>query len=436
LFCFDAPSIQSLFKWKEIKMKKHLDAQDRGFALSLALLVVVLLLIVGGSLLTLGVNSRIISMQNAQQIQARCAADSGLAKALWDMNHKLKVKSWNDSNLPLTTIQSLPNCSAIFSYSVTSENKSNYMITSVGSCGSATAKVYAVAGLRGLFDNAILVKNRLSLMPNALVKGSNSLDPFDTEFDVAIGTTSVLADRIPLGPGTIIDGDVFVGVGGDPGTVVGASGTITGQKYSLTLEPYLPDIIPPSLPAKGTDLSATGSTITLGPAESGTYTEINLSQGGGNSGILEIQGGEVVLHITGNIDMGNGCELIVRPGSSLTLYIDGDISTDNSVGINNKAGNVDDFKLYGTGTGEQVFSLKAKSSVFGTVYAPEADITLYPNAEMYGAIVGRNVTFKSGSVFYYDEAVREVTADDEGVQFYIKRWYENELGLSASPEQL
>jgi hypothetical protein len=417
-------------------MKKQIHVQNHGFALSLALCVVVLLLLIGGSLLMLGVNSRIISTLNTKQIQARCAADSGLTKALWDMNHKLKVRSWNNCNLPLTTIQSLHNCNAVFSYSVTIDQGGTYTITSVGRCGNAMAKVYAVVGLRGLFDNAIVVKDRLSLMPNALVKGCNSLDPLDTEFNVVIGTTSILADRIPLGPGTVIDGDVFVGVGGDPGTVVGAGGTITGQKYSLVELPEFPVITPPSLPFVDTALSATGKTITLCPANNGRYTDIILSQSGGTPGILEIQGGDVVLYINGNINMGNGCELIVRPGSSLVLYIDGNISTDNSVGINNQAGNVDDFKLYGTGSGQQDFTLKAKSSVFGTIYAPNANITLYPNAAMYGAIVGQNVTFKSGSAFYYDEAVSTVRANDEGVQFYIKRWYENEPELSASPEQL
>lgn len=141
--------------------------------------------------------------------------------------------------------------------------------------------------------------------------------------------------------------------------------------------------------------------------------------------MLEIQGGDVVLHITGNIDMGNGCEVIIRPGSSLFLYIDGNISADNSVGFNNEAGNVRDFQIYATGTGRQVFNLKAKSSIFGSVYAPNVDITLYPSAEVRGAIIGQNVTFKSGSAFYYDEALKDnVSVDDEGVHFVVKRWRE------------
>jgi hypothetical protein len=123
--------------------------------------------------------------------------------------------------------------------------------------------------------------------------------------------------------------------------------------------------------------------------------------------------------------MGNGCEVIVRPGSSLTLYVDGNISADNSVGFNNQAGNVRDFQLFATGTSVQLFNMKAKSSIFGTIYAPDVDITLYPSAEMRGAIVGKNVTFKSGSVFYYDEALRDnVSIDDVGARFIVKRWRE------------
>jgi hypothetical protein len=282
-------------------------------------------------------------------------------------------------------------------------------------------------GLKGLFDSAILVQDRISLMPNTLVAGYNSQDAADTDFDLRIGTTSTLADRIPLGPGTVVEGDVFVGVGGDPSIVIGAGGTITRQKYTLHEELDLPVINPPSsLPDTGMALSATGATITLDPAGSGTYTEISLSQAGSNPGVLEIQGGDVVLYITGNINMGNGCEVIVRPGASLTLYVDGNIAADNSIGFNNQAGNVRDFQLFATGTDAQEFSLKAKSSIFGTIYAPDVAITLYPSTEMRGAIVGKNVTFKSGGVFYYDEALRDnVSIDDVGARFIVKRWRED-----------
>lgn len=402
-------------------MNKQLKLQKTGAALSLIVAAVVLLTLMGLALLNLGLQARLNAIRTVHGIKARWAADAGLIKAVVEMNNELKANTWSDTSKPTATNEVLFQSDQSFSYQVDKDFSGNYTVTSTGIAGSVTKRVYATMGFKGLFDSAILVKERISLMPNTLVTGYNSQDGFDTDFDLKIGTTSTTTDSIPLGPGTVVDGDVFVGVGGDPKTVIGAGGTITGQKLTLYEELDFPVITPPSLPDTGMALSATGTTIMLDPTKSGTYTGISLS-----SGVLEIQGGDVDLYITGDINMGNGCEIIVRPGSSLTLYIDGNISADNSAGFNNQAGNVKDFQLYATGNGEQVFNLKAKSSIFGTVYAPDVEITLFPNAEMRGAIVGKNVTFKSGGTFYYDEALRDnVSIDDVGARFIVKRWRED-----------
>ena len=401
-------------------MNKQLKSQETGSALTLMLFAAVLLTLTGMALLNLGFQSRISAIRTGQGIQARWSADAGLVKAVVEMNNKLTAKTWSDTSMPTATKEILFQSDQSFSYQVGKDDSGNYTVTSTGITGPAIKRVYATMGFKGLFDSAVLVKDRISLMPNTLLTGYNSEDPTDTDFDLIIGTASTAAGSIPIGPGTVIEGDVFVGVGGDPNTVIGSGGTITGRKYTLHEELDFPVITPPPLPDTGTALTAQGATITLDPTGSGTYTEIDLSQ----SGLLEIQGGDVELHITGNLDMGNGCEIIVRPGSSLTLYIDGDINADNSGGINNQAGDVKDFQLFATGTEEQVFNMKAKSSIFGTIYAPDVDITMYPSTEMRGAIVGKNVTFKSGGTFYYDEALRDVSIDDVGARFIVKRWRE------------
>ena len=401
-------------------MNKRLKSQETGSALTLMLFAVVLLTLTGMALLNLGFHSRISAIRTAQGMQARWSADAGLIKAVVEMNNKLTAKTWSDISMPAVTKEVLFQSNQSFSYQVDKDGGGNYTVTSTGITGPAIKRVYATMGFKGLFDSAILVKDRISLMPKTLIAGYNSEDPTDTDFDLTIGTTSTAADRIPIGPGTVIEANVFVGVGGDPNTVIGAGGTITGRKFTLHEELDFPVITPPSLPDTGTALSST-ATIQLDPTKSGTYTEISLSQ----SGLLEIQGGDVELYITGNIDLGNGCEVIVQPGSSLTLYVDGDINADNSLGFNNQAGNVKDFQLFATGTEEQVFNMKAKSSIFGTIYAPDVDIQMYAKAEMRGAIVGKNVTFKSGGIFYYDEALRDVSIDDVGARFIVKRWRED-----------
>ena len=400
-------------------MNKQLKSQETGSALTLMLFAAVLLTLTGMALLNLGFQSRISAIRTGQGIQARWSADAGLVKAVVEMNNKLTAKTWSGTSMPTATKETLFQSDQSFSYQVGKDDSGNYTVTSTGITGPAIKRVYATMGFKGLFDSAILVKDRISLMPKTLIAGYNSEDPTDTDFDLTIGTTSTAADRIPIGPGTVIEADVFVGVGGDPNTVIGAGGTITGRKFTLHEELDFPVITPPSLPDTGTALSST-ATIQLDPTKSGTYTEISLSQ----SGLLEIQGGDVELYITGNIDLGNGCEVIVQPGSSLTLYVDGDINADNSLGFNNQAGNVKDFQLFATGTEEQVFNMKAKSSIFGTIYAPDVDIQMYAKAEMRGAIVGKNVTFKSGGIFYYDEALRDVSIDDVGARFIVKRWRE------------
>ena len=331
-------------------MNKPLKSQEKGAALFLMLFAMILLCITGLALLNLGLHARLRTIRTSQEIKARWAADAGLIKAIVEMNNELLAKTLSDTSLPAVADEALFQSDASFSYIAGKNTNGTYTITSTGKTGPIEKQASAILGLQGLFDSAILVKDKISLMPNSLVAGYNSSDPTDTDFNVKIGTISTSDNKIPLGPGTIVEADVFVGVDGDPQTVIGTGGTITGKKYSLLMEPHFPDIIPPSLPAVGSPLSANGETITLTPAGSGTYTGIDLDQSGGNPGILEIQGGDVELHITGNIDIGNGCEIIVRDGSSLVLYIDGDISADNSVGINNEAGIVKDFQLYAIGT--------------------------------------------------------------------------------------
>jgi len=426
-------------------MNKLLRSKRRGSTIVMAVLVLVILLATGVGLLNLGLNSRVYSLRNAQEIQARCAADAGLVKAIFELNDKLKTSpaeldgEAGSPSFPEAINEVLPSSEASFSYQITTDsvfaamNGQDLAIESIGKgacncvneCTCPTAKVCALVRLQGLFDNAMLVRNQLSLMPNTKVMAYNSEDPTDTDFDLKIGTTSTASGQIPLGPGTVIDGDVFVGIGGDPNIVVGAGGTINGDKYSLTEEPYLPAITPPSLTDMGTPLLANGGTITMGVGDSGKYTGIDLKSVGGLPGVLEINGGKVVLHITGDIDLGTGCQVIINSGSSLVIYTEGNIFAGNSAGFNNQGSDARDFQVYTTGINNQVFNLKAGSSIFGIVYAPDVDIVLYPGTEVRGAIVGKSLQLKSGCTFYYDEALRDnVSMYDVGASFGVKRWQE------------
>ena len=118
----------------------------------------------------------------------------------------------------------------------------------------------------------------------------------------------------------------------------------------------------------------------------------------------------------------------------MTIYLDGDIVSGNgsSIGTENPSKDALTIQLYGTGEGEQNFDIKAKNEWTGVIYAPNANIDLYAKGDAYGAIVANSFEFKAGGNYYYDEALREVSLEDEGVSFVVERWYEGRPKFSIS----
>ena len=403
-------------------IKRLLKSKKPGSAIPLVVLVVVLLSITGAGLLSLGLRGRIFSIRTASEITARCAADAGLTKAIFEMNEQLKIKPWNDSILPQETDEALPNCNAVFSYNVTIDGGGSYAIESVGQANQRERRANSTLRLKGLFEYAITTRGDLILKSLTLIDGYNSADSGDTDTEVQIATNSTLSDSIILNSGVTVDGAVLVGVGGDTEDVIKDLGSSTGLRYSMSEEIEFPAITPPTLPDMG-NINEHGSTRTLGPGDNGEYGSITLKKSN-NPGILEIDGGDVVLYITGDIDMGQSCEIVIKPGSSLTIYLDGDLDAGNSNGINNETQIPGDFRLYGTSTGAQDLDLKADSDFYGAVYAPNADIEIKAGGDIYGSFTGDDFEFKAGSNFHYDEALRTADFDDEGVRFVVERWSE------------
>jgi hypothetical protein len=427
-------------------MKKiHLQSKRHGMALPLALLVIVLLLITGSTLLSMGLSSRIFSNQNTSDIKARCAADAGLTQALFEMNEKLKTKPWNSLSLPRALNTSLTACDATYSYIVTGDLENGYVITSVGESGNASRIVQATLDFKGTFDHAILTRDTLILKSDTTVDGYNSKDPLDSEFNVSIGTQSTADSSVVLNNNSTVEGDVLVGIGGNPNIAIKNLGaTITGDQRAVTSKDQLPKInAPATLDDKMKSITAKGETVTITPTDSGIYTEIDIRKGAKTVpgvGIvdvptaLEIDGGDVVLYITGGIELDQACDINVKDGSTLTLYIDGDILCREGSGINTEA-SIEDaaiLKLYATGEDTQNFDVRANGKWTGVIYAPNANVLLYANGDAYGSVVAGSFEFKAGGNYHYDEALREVTEQDEGVTFTVTRWSEENITLSAS----
>jgi hypothetical protein len=410
-------------------MDKMYNPVRRGSVLPLALIAVILLLMMGTSLLSMGVTNRIYTIRNTSEVVSRCAADAGMTQALFTMNTRLADNTLLTDTLPFSYNTELLDSDANYSYIVTGSLAEGYQIVSVGESGNSKRMITASIELAGLFDHAILTKEQLILKAKTTVVAYDSSDPTATDVPLTIGTQDTKSSSIILNNSVIVGGDVAVGMGGDVDTIIKDLGaTIEGDKYASTVKYPMPSITVPTLPFIGTSLSVKSGTITVTPANNGTYSSINL-QNGKNIGKLEVSGGDVELHITGNISLGNDCEIDIADGSTLKLYVDGNITCNNGSGINTDAPpeEASTLQLFATGSKAQTIDLKAKSEWTGTVYAPNGNVTLYAKGDAYGSIVAKSFEFKAGGNFHYDAALKKVTITDPGVRFAITKWKEGKL---------
>jgi len=300
--------------------------------------------------------------------------------------------------------------------------KKEFAVTSLGRSGRFQRTVYANIGLKGLFEYAVLVKDGIILKSDTLIDGYNSSDLGDKNIDVQIGTTSTEESNVILNNAVVINGDVLVGVGGNPAEVIVDHGATTGSRKMMAEEPDFPQITAPALTDMASSVQVTGITQTIGPSDSGRYTGIDLEQVSAkikgttyvDLAYLIVDGGDVVLHVTGDVLLGQGCEIIVKTGSSLKLYVDGIINPTEPTHI----------QIYSTSTEDLNWDIKAKNHFSGTIYAPNVDLDIYAKGDIYGSIVVDDFEFKAGGNFHYDKALREVDLDDEGVRFVVKSWRE------------
>jgi hypothetical protein len=390
---------------------------NKGAAMPLAVLVGALLLVVSVSLLSLGRHFRLQALQNNDAIAAQVAADAGLTKAVYDMQQKLDNKLWDNSNLPGEK-SVLPNCDAGYDYQVTGDIVNGFIVESTGQSRGIQKNVSAELTLAGLFDYSLFSKGSISF------KNGSAVDEINTPPGgsvLKVGTNTTAAGGITLNNSVVINGDVQVGAGGDPATVITmkSGATITGTKSTL-LAPWIPPdvVVPTGLAAMASQGSiSSNTTITT----SGKYDSINL----GNGKILKIDG-DVELYITGSITLGNSAEVQVLstdPDASLTIYMGGSLEEKNSAKFNNLTQDAKKLTLCGLDTCTQM-AFKNGGDYYGTIYAPDADIVVHNSMEIFGAVVANSYEQKAKSDFHYDASLKEVDTDDLGARFKVIRWQE------------
>jgi hypothetical protein len=388
-----------------------------GAALILAVLAMTLLLIIGAALLTLGFQSRALQIHTSSDIVARCAADAGLTKVLYEINQQLQTGQLNPDNFPQAIDVPLQGSDSTFSYQV-EQIDGKYVLEATGISNGVQRTVQATLILSNPFDFAIFAVDKVTMQNGSLIDWYNYTEEDDK---MKVGTNSTNSGAIDLKNSITINGDVAVGFGGNPDDVVLVKNgsVVTGDIYALTSTNTLQSVI---VPEYLQDLPP-GDSITGNKTlyNSGRYDEVDL----GNSKTITVQG-PVEIYVTGDITLDNSSSIVIDESvqdSSLTVYLAGNLDSKNSCTINNNTEIPRNFKLYGLDTCTSL-DFRNSSDFYGLIYAPCADVVFHNSVDIYGSVIGKTIDLKNSANVYYDASLRQTQDDDELVKLKIDRWSE------------
>ncbi len=435
--------------------KKRRRTNRRGFALSLAAVMVLILSLVGFGMLRLGLETRMMAVRTTAEISARAAADAGLTKAVFEMNKNLV--NWNFSNVvsPMGTVFSSAN--ANYNYTIEEIAKdAEYRITSIGQSGRASKTVSATVVVQGAFDYALFAQGyaipkqpkppkQNPPAPKPLKKGgkleikgysiddSYSSDPSDAySGTIQLRTNNSHKRSVKLRENVVVNGDVIVGPGGDPDKVIemkdGAA--ITGDAYPA---PERQELLSVSLPQSLENGQVKDYEYKEGVPIAGNiiYSSLIIPK----EAVQEING-NCRIYVVGKVKVEDDAQLIVTENSSLTLYVGGEKFEvkKRSDGLINETEDPTNLLIFGLDDCRKVkIENENTDDFYGAVYAPFAKVEMKINGDLYGAFVGWEVKLKkkkggADATFYFDRSLRSIdnllATDSLAARFAVKRWQE------------
>ncbi len=405
--------------------------RQQGAILALMVVIGVIVAIVGMAMIQLGYHARKTAVRNVQTLSARCAADAGLAEALYKMQQTLvSVGSWTSPPPSITTNVPLPASPALYRYTITGGPTTGFQIDATGTCGPMFRMTHAKAKV-GSYWKGIGVEKTVVVDNKPVFQ---VYDPIGSGDTLEIRSNSTDRDTMIFKAVVTVPGDVVAGPGVPESAMPDVINTkdktvIMGECYSAPQTLVFPPVSAPFPPDYLEEEIKTTTSMPLPPLTTTgvhQYPAIQMP----NSGILQINAPvadinfPVVVYVQGDMGMNTASQVVVEPGSAVAVYLGGNLTNNNSVGFINNTNDPRRLKIYGLPTCLSI-DLKNSSEMFAAIYAPSADITMFNSAGFSGAITGKSLTLKESGIFQFDTRLQEVNINDPAAMFVIDRWWEN-----------
>ena len=429
---------------------------ERGAVLIVALLIMAVLALGLTSYLSMNVNSARQAQRGFQQAAAFNLAEAGAEEALWSFNQANAGSgtAWNgwtildpaarrtltgfnlgsatgsvkvhvDNHAPAgtarPTVVALATVSAPGTPDVTKMVEVTLRRRTRFSAGLLAKEAVTFSGMRASVDSWNSDPDNDASTP-AVEYGSGTRNDRGSVASVSVGTRSVLVNQ------ATVWGYVYTG-GAQPD--VGRNGSITGRdtpvgvtvdsaRVTTDFSAAFPDV---SAPADGTSIVTLGSTLgTAGTATRWRTPGITLS----GRQTLTILGDVTLILTSGSgaraIDVTGNAALIIPDGSSLTVYVEGNVLVAGN-GLANGNVRPATCQIYGTNTSAagQTIQIAGNGALRSAVYAPNADVKINGNGDVMGSVVGRSIDLTGNADFHYDESLQNLDSD---MPYGMESWRE------------
>jgi hypothetical protein len=434
----------------------HRMQSNRGSALIVAMIFAAILAISLTSYLKLSIGAGTLANRSFYMNAAQNLLDVGLERALWSLNNAHLYASptnWTTGGFAGRTgftneyQGTFPSATDYYEYP---GNVKGQVKVWVGGYNATNQTWHAVAQAtmtlgdgsqltkmsecylqqRSYSDRGMVARNGISFNGNVVIDSWKSRDPLPTS-DVPYSTAVRRLNATVASPSLIsvqqadVYGYVAIGTSTitSAGLTVGANGRIRGvypgtpgidtSRVTCDFTASFPDVLP----------GATGSTIatisTTQELTSGTYNvpAIDLNGSGKELRIGESGAANVILTVNGNVVLTGGALIKIWPGSSLRVYVSGDVQITGNAGIQNGTdtvpNNPDCFTMLGLRTEAQIvagalmqdWDVQGTSYLSCVIFAPNANIAVWGTGDTYGSIVGNYVDMRGSGNFHQDESL-------------------------------
>ena len=426
-------------------------SSERGATLLAAMIFAAVLALALGSYLTLCHRTLALSSRAMHGERSVELAEAGIEDALWALNRN-DWSGWSvSSNTATRTIEG-------FNFSGGATGSIALRVTNVDGSGTGE-RVISVTGtarqpdgtsvsrtLSATSKPAPLFVNAIAAVGGAVTfNSSGAVDSYDSSAGAYASQTPgysaiVASTATPTAGATVqltnahVKGYVASRYSGGPS--YGTSGTLTGpatpaatkiDPARTSTSPYAPVFDTRSITGAGTTLAspAENSVVVLGTPGATSpqkYYAEDLDLTGSTRVIVD---GPVQLVVAGAFYVarnGGTAGVEITANGSLDVFVTGHIGIAGA-GINNTTQDPRKLAIY-AGPSWWLY-VNTTTPLHGVIYAPERDLSFYGDAQVFGAIVGKNVGFLgSQPQLHYDVRLRETVFNGVDTPFAISDWRE------------